>query len=258
MMELTRIINDYIDFLYVLQIVGMEITKEEILKRLQQIHLIPFYALVTIYYITYQPFWSYPPETLTAALFKSLPVWALAWYVRTCAGDRQTSLLPEQDYHRFLFVGLLFSSLGDAALIARETMFVPGMLLFAIAHVFYLCALEPGSNNSRYKPLFILGCIGSYLFIENGMDSVVMKFLVLIYSVLIFSVGWRAASKFEREQSYPALLGLFGILSFLFSDFIIGVNKWKFYVPFNEMIVMTTYYLGQLGIALSADTKQPK
>ncbi|KAK3093713.1 hypothetical protein FSP39_019146 [Pinctada imbricata] len=232
---------------------AISITRAEIQRRLNNKHLFPFYALFILYYILYTPFWSRPPVTFTAAFFKVLPVWALAGFVRLSAGEDLKALLPKKDYHRFLMIGLLFSSLGDAVLVSIENLFIPGMLLFSFAHIFYSLAIGPGADYSRLKSLFILGCIGSFLFLASGMEGCVMQILVMVYSVLIFTVGWRATSKFEVDQSYPSLFGCVGILLFLFSDFIIGVNKWKFYVPFNEFIIMTTYYVGQLGIALSAD-----
>lgn len=230
----------------------MDIKQEEIILRLKNLFLIPFYVLSAVYFVLYQPFLHYPEETFSAAFFKVLPILALIGFVRLNAGDEDIihNPIPKSDFHKFTILGLLFSSIGDACLIARETMFIPGMLFFSIAQAWYMYALGPGNKGSRLESIFYLGGTGTFLFLECSIDGIFMKFLVLIYTGLIFTVGWRAASRFEREQSYPAFLGFVGILLFTFSDFLIAINKWKFYIPFTEFLVMITYYGGQLGIAL--------
>ena len=230
----------------------MEIKQEEIIERLKNIYLIPFYLLSVVYFVLYQPFWNYPEETFSAAFFKVLPIFALIVFVRLNAGDSDIlqNPVPRKDFHKFTILGLLFSSIGDACLIARETMFIPGIIFFSIAHAWYLYALGTGQKGSRLQSLFYLGGTGTFLFLAGGIDNIFMQFLLLIYTILIFTVAWRAASRFEQEQTYPALLGFVGILLFTFSDFLIGINKWKFYIPFSEFLVMITYYGGQLGVAL--------
>ncbi|XP_061174487.1 lysoplasmalogenase TMEM86A-like [Saccostrea echinata] len=232
----------------------MDVTQEEIIRRLKNVYLIPFYVLCAVYFVLYQPFLHYPEETFSAAFFKVLPIFALIAFVRLNVGDENVlqNPIPKSDFHRFTILGLIFSSIGDACLIARETMFIPGMLFFTIAQAWYLYALGPGSKGSRLQSIFYLGGVGTFLFLESGIEGIFMKFLVLIYTVLIFTVAWRAASRFERENTYPALLGFVGILLFTLSDFLIGVNKWKFYIPFSEFLVMMTYYGGQFGIALGS------
>lgn len=230
----------------------MEIKQEEIIQRLKNLYLIPFYLSCAVYFVLYQPFWHYPEETISAAFFKALPIFALIVFVRLNAGDDNIlqNPLPRSDFHRFTILGLIFSSIGDACLVVRETMFVPGMLFFSISHAWYLYALGPGNKGSRLESIFYLGGVGTFLFLECSIDNIIMKFLVLTYTALIFTVAWRSASRFERENTYPALLGFVGVSLFTLSDFLIGINKWKFYIPFSEFLVMIAYYGGQLGIAL--------
>lgn len=155
------------------------------------------------------------------------------------------------DYSKFILVGLLFSSLGDAFLISRFTLFIPGMIAFAFAHAFYMYAMPPGQIESRFTQICVLCGVDVYLCLSSGIDSLFMNIIVIIYIVLIFSVGWKAATNFEKVRNVSNLTSAIGILLFTFSDFIIALDKWKFSVPFRQCIIMTLYYASQYFIALS-------
>ena len=43
-------------------------------------------------------------------------------------------------YRKFVLIGLIFSSIGDACLVWEEDCFIHGMLAFGIAHIFYMAA----------------------------------------------------------------------------------------------------------------------
>lgn len=136
----------------------MDIKQEEIILRLKNLFLIPFYVLSAVYFVLYQPFLHYPEETFSAAFFKVLPILALIGFVRLNAGDEDIihNPIPKSDFHKFTILGLLFSSIGDACLIARETMFIPGMLFFSIAQAWYMYALGPGNKGSRLARIHLL------------------------------------------------------------------------------------------------------
>lgn len=227
------------------------------LPREQKLRLVPFFSTL-IMYILYMPVWGYPPETLKAVFFKILPVASLGYYVIISAKKTpglsvptKDDLLPDDDRARHFLFGLGFSALGDAFLVWREGMFIPGLLSFAIGHVFYLIGLGEEPKQSRTKELFTLAGIDVFLFLRPGINSYVLVPLVALYCALIFSVGWRATARYETEGNKAAFCGSMGALLFIASDFIIALDKWIFPVPFAPSLIMSTYYAGQLGLALS-------
>jgi len=240
-------------FIPCIYVSDMEKFKRDLLQRLKNSQLYPFYGSVVLYFVLYQPFWDYPPVTFFAAVCKVLPILSLAFFVRQTSDVASSEIFPTLDYNKFIMVGLLISSIGDAFLVARSSLFVPGMLAFSVAHCSYLYAMENGSSTGGTKTLFSLGAIASFLFIADGIDSYILKFLVLIYTGLLFSVGWKAMCRYEHLKSFSSQLASIGLLLFMFSDFIIATDRWKVHVPFTELITMTTYYMAQLFIAISTE-----
>ncbi|OWF53381.1 lysoplasmalogenase-like protein TMEM86A [Mizuhopecten yessoensis] len=237
---------------------AMDSFREELIRRMKNTRLFPFYGFVTVYYLAYLPFWDYPPVTFSAAFFKALPIWSLAFFVRQTAGVQQPDIFPKEYYSKFVMLGLLISSIGDAFLVSRPTLFIPGMLAFMVAHVCYLLAFGPSEvPDSRIKSIFALAGVASFLYIADAIDSCVMQLILLCYFAVIFTVGWRAEARYERNQTYSALFGSIGMFFFMFSDFIIAIAKWKFYVPFAEFIVLSCYYVAQFCIAISTEVNKP-
>ncbi|XP_041353487.1 lysoplasmalogenase-like protein TMEM86A [Gigantopelta aegis] len=211
--------------------------------------LLPFFALVVVYFIIYNPVLQLPPENLTAAFFKVLPVWYLLFFVYF-----RSYRIQQDKYARHFICGLLASSLGDASLIWREALFIPGMIFFAVAHIFYLFGLSKTVNRTvlkRTQTLFALIYFFLYLFISFGIENHVMKTLVFIYSGCIVAVGWLATARYLHDQSMAGLFGVIGAFLFTFSDFIIATNKWRFPVPLSGLLIMISYYSAQLCLTLS-------
>lgn len=226
------------------------------LTRDQKLHLVPFFATWLIYFVLYMPLWGYPPETIGSAFFKVLPIFSLCYYVISAAVDfkglpTKDNLTLEDDRARHFLFALLFSSLGDACLVWRVVLFVPGLLAFSVAQALYFKGLVGSSGKSRTKDLFFLLGLDIFLIIQSGISSYVLTFFVGMYMVLIFSVAWRATALYESEGSKAALVGCVGALVFVFSDLVIAMDKWCFPVPFAASIIQATYYLAQFCFALS-------
>ncbi|XP_053397172.1 lysoplasmalogenase-like protein TMEM86A [Mercenaria mercenaria] len=226
------------------------------LSREQKMHLVPFFATWLIYFVLYMPFWGYPPETLGSVFFKVLPIISLCYYVISTSNGfkgfpKKDELIPDDDRARHFLFALLFSAVGDACLVWRELLFVPGLLSFAIAQTLYCKGLNGASEKSRTKDLFFLLGLDIFLIIQSGISSYVLSALVGMYIALIFAVAWRATARYELEGSKAAFAGCAGALIFIFSDFIIAVDKWCFHVPFAPSMIMSSYYIAQLFLSLS-------
>lgn len=223
----------------------------------QRMRLLPFAVTLAVYLIFYVPLTGYPVETVGSVFFKILPIWSLALYISFTSNNlplripKKEDLIPEDDRARHFFFALLVSSLGDACLVARTTLFLPGVLFFAIAQVLYLNGLNMNFKGSKTGSFFVLLGMNTYLCVQTGIESYLMKIVVGIYLCLIFSVGWRATARYEVERSKAALTGSVGALIFMLSDFLIAVDKWNFPLPCVGFLVMSTYYAAQFGLTLS-------
>ncbi|KAK3596014.1 hypothetical protein CHS0354_032537 [Potamilus streckersoni] len=227
----------------------------------EKLRLAPFIFFSLFYFLNYEIYKQNPPENLFAAIFKMLPVLSLALYVaitNSMSPDHLTGgikslkdLIPEEHLPCFVMVGLMISSLGDACLIWRQSLFVLGVLFFAFAQCLYIVAFSGFPGTRSTKELFILVGMNAYMCVQSGMTSYGMKVLVMFYMCVLFTMGWRATARFEVKQTIGALIGCIGAISFMCSDFLIAVNMWVFPVPLCEFLVMVSYYGAQLGIALS-------
>lgn len=227
------------------------------LSRDQKMRLLPFFVTLALYFILYVPITGYPIETVGSVFFKVLPIFSLALYISFTSNNlplgipKNEDLIPEDNRARHFFFALLVSSLGDACLVARNTLFLPGVLFFAIAQLLYLNGLDMNFKDSKSGSFFVLLGLNTYLCVQTGIGSYFMKIVVGIYLILIFSVGWRATARYEAERSKAALVGSIGALIFMLSDFLIALDKWNCSLPCVGFLVMSTYYAAQFGLALS-------
>ena len=234
------------------------------LKREQKLALVPFFAAWLIYFILYMPVLGYPPATLSSVFFKILPILSLCYYVISADKDFKTSISDFRNIRLSdplrgnVLIGLLFSVLGDACLVWRDALFIPGLLFFAVAQLCYVIGFHADLDDikSRTKSVFVMAAMCIFLILKSGIDSIILLVLVMMYTTLIFTMAWMATARFETLKTTEALAGLYGAFCFVFSDLIIAVDKWCFGVPFAPSIIMSSYYIAQLGIALSATKTQ--
>lgn len=74
---------------------------------------------------------------------------------------------------------------------------------------------------------------------------------VPIYSALLSTMGWRANARLQNMKNLPKLVCGIGAVLFVISDSLIAFNMFYAPIPHSKLYVMVTYYLAQLGIALS-------
>lgn len=189
-------------------------------------------------------------------LSKPLPVIALLLWLRTTAASA---------YQSWISIGLLFSLLGDVLLEWPANLFVFGLGAFLMAHLAYLVAYLGDSR--RLAPLALLlafAVAGSMftLFASSGLGDLLIP--VALYSLVIGCMLWRALARLGSHgiSKNSAWFAAGGALLFVFSDSLIGINR--FVAPFDgaRYAIMLSYWLGQLGIAasvvaLQADAAQP-
>nr|CDS32267.1 methylmalonic aciduria (cobalamin deficiency) [Hymenolepis microstoma] len=125
---------------------------------------------------------------------------------------------------------------------------------FAICHAFYTIAY--GFKPPRFSlifPFIIAFLTMNYHFAPALRGPFI--YAIPVYSFILSVMIWRAVSLALETSSYSLALGsiLFGI-----SDALLGINMFLRPLEHSSYSIMATYYLGQLGIAISALSTESK
>ena len=183
-------------------------------------------------------------QTVTA---KCLPILCLCGFVLSYRRNH-----PNKQYLHLILAGLVFSGFGDAFLVFNETHFIHGLLSFAVGHVMYTVAMGFKKLKLQLLIIIIPMSIATYFYLIPWVEEETMKFCGCIYGVLICTMVWRAMARSNPGSlSWQEVCGCAGAISFYLSDFVLCVNKFRYPVPQGYFIIMSTYYLAQLGISLS-------
>lgn len=142
----------------------------------------------------------------------------------------------------------------------RYPLSLPGLLMFAVTHMFYTSAfgMRPLALRTGLV-MAVLACL-CYAFLYPGLSGA-FTYLVGIYVALIGFMGWRAMAGLQLVGAawrWTELAAGSGALLFIISDLIIALNKFCFPVPYSRALIMSTYYAAQMLIALSAvESREP-
>lgn len=175
-------------------------------------------------------------NTLLTLMTKPIPVLALITWLRST---------PVSPYRTWISIGLAFSVLGDILLAIPADLFVFGLAAFLCAHLAYLrgyCGITlrpalPALIFSAITGIALLGVLASH-----GLGPLLIP--VALYALAISAMLWRALA-----CGGVAALGA-GL--FVFSDSLIGIDR--FVSPFAAApyLIILAYWLGQWAIASSA------
>ena len=183
--------------------------------------------------------------TLLCLLVKPMPVLALLGWLHDA---------PPGEYRRWISLGLIFSLGGDVLLAWPGDLFVFGLGAFLLAHLAYLKAYLSDCRRPALVPLAAALFIGALLLgilVSNGLGPLLVP--VIVYGLVISAMLWRALARLGTEvPKRSALLAAAGALGFVFSDSLIGINR--FVAPFHAApyLIIISYWLGQWGITASA------
>lgn len=216
--------------------------------------LVPFLKAVCVYFVAWLPETEKP--TVYAAILKILPIICLGGFV----GFQGISLDKKHYYSRHILLGLIFSGIGDVCLVWKNMYFIHGMIAFGIAHLLYIRAFGFQPFQLRNVPLLILcffpGLFVYYICYPGLKGKLVIA--VLVYGIVITSMLWRSIVCVQNQIEenglcrWTRISACFGAVMFYISDNLIALNKFCFPIPWERALIMTTYYGGQMGIAMSA------
>jgi uncharacterized membrane protein YhhN len=181
-------------------------------------------------------------------LSKPIPVLIMALWL---------GLLPRKGRYQWaVFAGLLLSAAGDLLLSISDETFLFGLISFLLGHVAYIVAFLGDSR--RLNPIrgllaYAYGAV-AYGALYTVGDLGDMTIPVLAYVIVICTMLWRAFARVGEEDipARSARIGLAGAAFFTLSDTLLAFGLFAGQRPFGPYAVMLTYWVGQLGITLSA------
>ncbi len=163
-----------------------------------------------------------------------------------------------------LLLGALAASLAGDVLLMLPGLFIPGLVAFLVAHLFYIALLRHGVPwfASRRALLATLG-IGAAMYAFLWPDlSPVLRGAVAAYVVVIALMAAQAIGRATVLRGPHALAVAVGACFFMLSDATLATNRFATPVPMAPFWVLATYYVAQLLIVLNvlaegADVSRP-
>lgn len=163
-------------------------------------------------------------------------------------------------YGRLLLISLFFAFLGDTFLMFRETgarsqqFFLLGLGSFLFTQLLYFVAFWKYANGTgfiRKNPwialIFLAFLVGNSLFLLPDLPTA-FKIPVLVYSTVITLMVLSCTNLYQIIPTDVFILLIIGVLLFLCSDTLIGLNQFKkeeLSIPFPRLAIMSTYILAQ-------------
>lgn len=162
-------------------------------------------------------------------------------------------------------LGLVLSLAGDVVLLWKR-LFLPGMILFFLAHVTYIIGFNIDQNFPLQGEtlLVVIGVIATsslfFYYILKGLkyDRVnsKLKIPLIAYGIVIsimvssailnyFRAGW-------NQQLEAVILSSVGAVFFFLSDMLIGLRNFTRRFQYDNFLIMFLYHLGQILIASGA------
>jgi len=149
-------------------------------------------------------------------------------------------------------MAFVFSWIGDLLMMFSDEFgfFVGGIIAFLSAQVFYIFLFLHTIHLSgkrpylKKNPFWLLaylayGIIMYILFFPHLSE--VLRVAVFIYIVAILTMSALALNRYGNGHPFSFTLVFTGSLLFVFSDSLIAVNRFLFAIPYEGLLVMTTY-----------------
>lgn len=154
-------------------------------------------------------------------------------------------------YGPLVLAGLSLSFCGDVLLMLPGERYKQGLLFFLAAHIVFGLAFLQETRFVSWPVLIALLGFGSlfYLWLHGSLHG--LRLPVLIYIFVISLMAWLAVNRYLNYHDFKSLFTLLGGLLFLASDSIWAANKFKKKFQLAEILILGSYFTGQLFFALS-------
>jgi uncharacterized membrane protein YhhN len=147
-----------------------------------------------------------------------------------------------------IFGALVFSWLGDLALMFPDKFFLMGVGAFFLAQVLYISAFFRYRETIRswlnWKTLILIiyGCYLIYRLMPNAGELAIP---IAIYGSTLIAMALFATNAQPKNNSSAYLQGAIGALLFVISDSLIAVDRFMVSVGFRDVLIMSTYLIAQ-------------
>jgi alkylglycerol monooxygenase len=148
-----------------------------------------------------------------------------------------------------LLAGLAFCLFGDSFLMFPG-FFIPGLVCFLVAHLFYIGVFKQGMAwfPNRRALLATLGTgAAMYAFLFPGLAPV-LRIAVGAYVVVIASMAAQAIGRAGVLRDRAGVAVAAGACLFMLSDALLAINKFALPLPMAQFWVLATYYAAQILI----------
>jgi len=156
-------------------------------------------------------------------------------------------------YRDLVLAGLGCSFCGDVFLMLPSDQFIKGLLSFLAAHVCYIVAFSSECGVQAHLgyilPVLIVGIVLLRILLPHTGK---MTIPVIVYAVVILLMLWQAVERWGMAQSHSSMLAAIGAVLFVLSDAILAYNRFARQFTLARLVNLSTYYLAQWLIALSA------
>jgi len=165
------------------------------------------------------------------------------------------ALVPDPDgrYRFAVIVGLLFSLAGDVFLMLPADRFIAGVAAFLAAHLAYLTAftaLVPlAASPAAFAAVAVIAA-GILVALWRSLPARLRPPLV-VYAVVLGAMAAQAISQAAVRGTAAATAGAVGAALFLASDSALVTNRFARPFRLAPLVVLGTYYLAQVLIAIS-------
>lgn len=184
------------------------------------------------------------PRTLVYA-FKPLTTALILLMAVTAEG-------ADPRYRILITAGLAASLAGDVFLMLPQDRFTAGLASFLAAHVTYAAAFATRPSGVADGMLLL-----ALLAIAAGIVGVLWAGLgrfrgpVVVYVAAIMGMAWLACIRWRAGEAVGAGLAAVGALSFVLSDALLALDRFRRPFRHSRAWVLASYYAAQALIALS-------
>ncbi|XP_067855288.1 lysoplasmalogenase TMEM86A-like [Heptranchias perlo] len=183
-----------------------------------------------------------PPDQLKG-LLKCLPILVLI------AGVLENQ--HGNDFSLRLSAGLGFAAAGDLCQLYKGQHFIHGTICFGIAYCLYTAAFGLRGDNLSLGCLICLVAISIYYIVSPGIKGLTRP-AAFVYTLPILAMIWRSTAWWRGSRHNSSSCAMFGAITLALSDVVLSNHLFQFPVPHSNFLVSSSYYTGQLLIAMSA------
>lgn len=177
-------------------------------------------------------------------------IWICGYFFMHAKGIDKTIIKLAGFAFLFSWFGDMFLMFGDNGFLY----FILGLLSFLVAQIVYIFLFLRTINLSgktpflKKKPYFLLAYIAYglvvYIVLYNHLDNV-LKIAVFVYMVALLSMSTMALNRFGNGHPISFSYVFIGSLLFVLSDTMIAINKFLILIPYEGILIMTSYISAQ-------------